>query len=66
MSTDIADLMSRDPLKLTKDDRREIIKAMRAARHTFNSGVVSAGAKKNVKENKEMKEIRESFGDIKL
>lgn len=57
--TDINELFSRDPLKLTDDNIDEIIEEMRAKRHLFNSGagtVKKAPAKsKLAKEGSQLK-----------
>lgn len=44
--TDIAELMRRDPLQMTKEDVAEIVKVMRASRHQFNLGNAKAGSTK--------------------
>lgn len=44
--TDIAELMRRDPLQMTKEDVAEIVKTMRASRHQFSMGNVRAGSTK--------------------
>jgi hypothetical protein len=47
--SDIADLFTRDPENLTKDDIRAIIAKYREARQQFILGAKQAGAAKNVK-----------------
>lgn len=44
--TDIAELMRRDPLLLTRDDLTEIVNEMRKSRHQFNAGNAKAGSMK--------------------
>jgi len=44
--TDIATLMARDPLELTKDDIAIIVDQFRASRKAFNLGNVKAGSTK--------------------
>jgi len=44
--TDLAELFSRDPLKLTDDNIRSIIEEMRKSRHAFNAGNAKAGSTK--------------------
>jgi hypothetical protein len=44
--TDLAELFSRDPLKLTRDDIQSIIEEMRKSRHAFNAGNAKAGSTK--------------------
>jgi hypothetical protein len=41
--TDLAELFSRDPLKLTKADVGVIVERLRASRKQFNEGVKGAG-----------------------
>jgi len=45
--SDISELMSRDPLKLTKDDLKEVVNYFRGQRHLYmnNPGKVAAKAK---------------------
>jgi hypothetical protein len=47
--SDIADLFSRDPEKLTKDDIRAIIAKYREARQQFILGAKQAGSAKTIK-----------------
>jgi len=44
--SDLAELMSRDPLQLTDADTDEIILRLRQARAQYTLGVKSAGSKK--------------------
>lgn len=44
--TDIAELMRRDPLKMTRSDVAEIVATLRASRHQFNMGNAKAGSTK--------------------
>lgn len=44
--TDLAELFSRDPLKLTDADIRTIVEEMRKSRHAFNAGNAKAGSTK--------------------
>lgn len=39
--SDINELMTRDPLLLTKDDIREIIEKFRSSRHLWASGIAT-------------------------
>jgi hypothetical protein len=48
--SDIADLFTEDPLKLTKSNLDEIIAWYRNARNQFNAGAKSAGATKKMKD----------------
>ena len=41
--TDLAELFSRDPLDLSKDDIQLIVQKLRDSRHRFNAGDKSAG-----------------------
>ena len=41
--TDLAELFSRDPLDLSKDDIQLIVQKLRDSRHRFNSGDKAAG-----------------------
>jgi hypothetical protein len=43
---DIAELMARDPLQLTKENIDAIIAEMRKSRHQFNAGNMTAGSTK--------------------
>lgn len=47
--SDIAELFSRDPLKLTKEDIGEIISYYRQKRAQFNLGDKTAGSTKKMK-----------------
>lgn len=47
--SDISELFSRDPEKLTKDDRAAIIAKYREAREQFIIGMKSAGAPRKIK-----------------
>ena len=47
--SDLAKLFSEDPLKLTKEDRAQIIAHYREARTQFNLGAKDAGAAKKLK-----------------
>lgn len=47
--SDIGELFSRDPLKLTREDRAAIIAKYREARNQFVLGVKSAGNAKKIK-----------------
>ena len=46
--SDMAELFSRDPLKLTQDDLAAIVARYREARSQFNLGEKSAGSTKKV------------------
>lgn len=47
--TDVAILMARDPLSLTRENIDTIISTLRASRHQFNSGIkVGAAPKKAI------------------
>ena len=48
--TDIAELFSTDPLKLTREMRAEMIQVYRAARTQFHLGNAQAGNTKKLKE----------------
>lgn len=48
--SDIADLMVRDPLKLTEQDIDRLITHYRSLRHTFNSAPAAPLAKLTAKE----------------
>ena len=48
--TDIAELFSTDPLKLTRENRAEMIQVYRAARTQFHLGNAQAGSSKKLKE----------------
>jgi hypothetical protein len=47
--TDISELFTRDPEKLTVEDRQAIIAKYREARHQFVLGVKQAGNAKRIK-----------------
>lgn len=60
--TDIATLMARDPLELTKADLGEIVNALRASRKAFNLGNAKAGSTKPLTaKQKELKDISSSM-----
>lgn len=50
MPSDLAELFSRDPLKLTNADITSIIEEMRKSRHAFNAGNAKAGSTKPLTE----------------
>ncbi len=62
--SDIAELFSRDPLKLTKTDIGEIVAYYRERRSQFNLGDKTAGATKKMKAPAGPKETKLDLDDL--
>lgn len=63
--SDLSELFSRDPLQLTKEDRKPIIERYRQARSQFNLGVKSAGATKKIKGSEpKITDLTDILGDL--
>ena len=62
--TDLAELFSRDPRKLTRDDLTALITKMRESRGQFNLGNMKAGSMKPKTEKQ--KQAAELAGALKL
>lgn len=62
--TDISELFTRDPLSLTQPDITKIIEKMRASRHAFSAGNITAGSTKPPTEKQ--KQITELSSKLKI
>ena len=65
--SEIAQLFSTDPLKLTREDFTKVVAEMRKARANFNQGNLKAGSMKPPTEKQKATATKlASIGDLKL
>lgn len=62
----LTEIMSLDPLSMTKTDIRDIIEEMRKSRHAFNAGNLRAGSTKpKTEKQKQIEKLGEGL-DLKF